>query len=99
MREGQNIQFFVHFNDVLQSLGEKQTTCIKQHAFLVDPLRDFIGFSNAHTLMLFDHPKSKAHTKKGALNLAPASKFRAPADQRSPFRPIKGAKRESHSEF
>ena len=44
------------FCDVHISSGEKQileTRCIKQHAFLVDPLRDLCDFSNAHTLMFF----------------------------------------------
>ena len=30
-----------------------ETRCIKQHAFLVDPLRDSCGFSNADTLIVF----------------------------------------------
>ena len=42
------------FCDVHFSLGEKHMfvkPCLKQHAFLVDPLRDSNGLSNAHTLI------------------------------------------------
>ena len=50
------------------SFGEKQileTRCIKQHAFLVDPLRDVNGFSNAHTLMFSDLSKRGLKPRKG----------------------------------
>ena len=41
--------------DVHFSLGEKQfldTRCVKQHAFLVDQLHDFYGFSNAQEISI-----------------------------------------------
>ena len=52
----QNFEKYMHFCDVHFSLTDQQileTRCIKQHAFLVDPLRDLHGFTNAHTLMFF----------------------------------------------
>ena len=58
----------MHFCDVHFSFGEKQileTRCFKQHAFLVDPLRDLYGFSNAHTLMFFDPEKGGLKPRKG----------------------------------
>ena len=74
MREDRNFQKTMHFFDVLFSFGEKQileTRCIKQHALLVDPLRDFYRFSNARPLMFFDS-KRGAQTKKGIEIRAPS---------------------------
>ena len=52
----------MHFCDVHFPLGEMQileTRCIKQDAFVVDPLRESQGVSNAHTLIFLTHPPSK----------------------------------------
>ena len=74
----------MHFCGVHFSFSEKQileTRCIKQHAFLVRPLRDLHGFSNAHTLMFLD-PKERGSNKERRSKLrsrdGPASKFRSP---------------------
>ena len=58
----------MHVCDVRYSLGKKQileTRCVKQHACLVDPLRDLHGFSNAHTLMFCDPKKGRLKPRKG----------------------------------
>ena len=55
MRDTENSKKYACL-DVHFSFGEEQileTRCIKQRVFWVDPLRDFFGVSNAHTLMFF----------------------------------------------
>ena len=68
-----------HFCDVHISFGEKQileTRCIKQHAFLVDPLGVSHDFRMLTTVFL--HRKWEAQNKTEDRNLSFASKFRSP---------------------
>ena len=78
------------------SSGAKQileTRCIKQHAFLVDPLGVSHDFSNAHTLKFF-HPETR-----GSKSEKVAWKFRSPKPPRCPIPTEKGARKEGHSGF
>ena len=75
--------------------GEKQnleTRCIKQHAFLVDPLGVSYDFLYTPTFFL-THQKRWAQTKKGARNLAPASKFRSSVPPRGCHSDRKGSQK------
>ena len=69
------------FCDVHFSFAEKyilETRCIKQHAFLVDPLAVSSVFFECSHFDVFLSPKKGAQTKKRDRNLTPASKFRSP---------------------
>ena len=73
--------------------------CVKQHAFMVDPLGVSNDFLRTPTLMFFDTHKRKAQNKKRARNLAPASKFRSLGPPKGTHSDRKGGQKGGHSEF
>ena len=88
----------MHFCDVLFSLGANQileTRCIKQHAFVVDPLRDLSGVPSAPTLMFKDSQKGGSNQERGSKirpRDGPASNFRSPGLPHGAHSDRKGAK-------
>ena len=62
-----NFEKHIHFRDVHFSLDEKhilETVCKKQHASLVDPLRDLNGFFECSHSDVFLTSHKGAKTKK-----------------------------------
>ena len=70
--------------------------CLKQDAFLVDPLGVSNDFSNFD---VFWPLQKEAQTKKRARNLAPASNVRSPGPPKGAHPDPKGGQKGSHSEF
>ena len=90
----------VHFSSGAKQILE--TRCITQHVFLVDRLRDFYGFSNAHTLMFFDLPKRGLKPTKGTKSRSrdgPESKFRSPGPSKAAHANWKGSQKAAIPSF
>ena len=91
-----NFEKLCMFYDVHFSLCEKHIfvkPCLKQHACLVDPLRDLFGFSNAHTLMFFDRQEGELKQRKGLEIWLPRRNFDLPDLPKGPIPTVKEAQR------
>ena len=89
------------------SFGEKQileTRWIKQHAFLVDHLRDLSGFSSAHTFDVFWPPNGEAPNQEKGIEIKVPRRSRVEiliprTSQKGPFRPKWRPKRRAIPSF
>ena len=80
----------------------KQDVSNNMH-FLVDPLRDLYGFSNAHTLMFFvTSEKGGSNQEKGSKLRShgrPAWKCQSPGPPKGAHSDREGGRNGGHSEF
>ena len=92
----------MHFCDVSFSFGEKQilkTSCVKQHAFLVNPLGVSNDLSCAHTLMFFIAKKGGPNQERGSKFGSRVEISNPPDLLKGPIPTKKGAQKGAHSGF